>query len=154
MQNSLPRLLAGIAVALRTEIAPAVGDPLTRRQAVAGAELLEQLATRVTWIPDEQRAVAAAIWPLLDEALELAPHAPELAAVRDAIEHPAADPLEARDTHLRALADVQRWLPTAGPQADGLRARVRAASSELLALELAHLESALALARGATEPPA
>ena len=149
MQNSLDRLLGGIALALRADIAPAVQDPLARRQAIAGAELLEQLSSRVTWRPEEQRRVAAAVWPLLDEALALAPHAPKLAGVREAVEHPADDPLVARDAHLRALADVQRWLPTAGEQADGLRARVRTASAELLALELEHLDAALALARRA-----
>ena len=41
IQNSLERLLGGVAAALRDEIAPALEDEFARGQALAGAEILE-----------------------------------------------------------------------------------------------------------------
>jgi hypothetical protein len=82
IQNSLERLLGGVAAALREDIAPALEDEFARGQALAGAEILEQLVPRVQWRADE--AAIAIIRPLLEED--------------------AGD----RDAHLRALAELQR----------------------------------------------
>lgn len=162
IQNSLERLLIGLAMALRHDIAPALTDDFARRQALAGTEIVENLVTRVRWREDELAQVVATIRPLLDAADELAPDAPELARVRRIrlLERPAAgarhDPLALRDAHLRALADVQAWLSAAGAEGEELRGRVRAASVALLDAELAHLEAARGLARaggpGSTRP--
>ena len=53
MQNSLERLLAGVAAALREDIAPALEDEYARGQALAGAEILENLVPRVQWRADD-----------------------------------------------------------------------------------------------------
>jgi hypothetical protein len=82
MQNSLERLLGGVAAALRDDIAPLLEDEFARGQALAGAEILEQLVPRVQWRADD--AAIAIIRPLLG--------------------HDAGD----RDAHLRALAELQR----------------------------------------------
>jgi hypothetical protein len=86
MQNSLERLLAGVAAALREDIAPALEDEFARGQALAGAEILENLVPRVQWRVDDAEAVIALIRPLLSEP------------------PPEGD----RDAHLLALADAQR----------------------------------------------
>jgi hypothetical protein len=85
MQNSLERLLVGVATALREDIAPALEDEYARGQALAGAEILENLVPRVQWRADDAEAVIALVRPLL-----------------------AAPPDGGRDEHLRALADAQR----------------------------------------------
>ena len=84
IQNSLGRLLGGVAEALRHDIAPALEDEFARGQALAGAEILENLVPRVQWRADDAAAVIALIGPLLARE--------------------AGD----RDDHLRALAEVQR----------------------------------------------
>ena len=86
MQNSLERLLAGVASALREDIAPQLEDEFARGQALAGAEILENLAPRAQWRADDAEAVIALIRPLLTDP------------------PPDGD----RDAHLRALADAQR----------------------------------------------
>jgi hypothetical protein len=85
MQNSLERLLLGVAIALREEIAPALDDEFARSQALAGAEILENLVPRVQWRVDDAEAVIALVRPLLSTPVE-----------------------GGRDAHLRALADLQR----------------------------------------------
>ena len=85
IQNSLERLLAGVAAALREDIAPQLEDEFARGQALAGAEILENLVPRVQWRADDAEAVIALIRPLL-----------------------ADPPSGGRDEHLRALADAQR----------------------------------------------
>jgi hypothetical protein len=87
IQNSLERLLAGVATALREDIAPALGDEYSRSQALAGAEILEQLVPRVQWRADDAEAVIALVRPLLSDQ--------------------PADATD-RDAHLRALAEQQR----------------------------------------------
>jgi hypothetical protein len=85
MQNSLERLLAGVATALREDIAPQLEDEFARGQALAGAEILENLVPRVQWRADDAEAVIALVRPLLTDP----PHG-------------------GRDEHLRALAEAQR----------------------------------------------
>lgn len=84
MQNSLERLLVGVATALREDIAPALDDEYARAQALAGAEILENLVPRVQWRADDAEAVIALIRPLVGEVEG------------------------GRDEHLRALAEAQR----------------------------------------------
>jgi len=86
IQNSLERLLAGVAAALREDIAPQLEDEFARGQALAGAEILENLVPRVQWRADDAEAVIALVRPLLPDP-------------------PASDD---RDAHLRALAESQR----------------------------------------------
>jgi hypothetical protein len=85
IQNSLERLLVGVATALRAEIAPRLEDEFARGQALAGAEILENLAPRVQWRVDDAEAVISLIRPLL-----------------------AAPPGSSAEDHLRALAQQQR----------------------------------------------
>jgi hypothetical protein len=85
IQNSLERLLVGVAAALREDIAPQLEDEFARGQALAGAEILENLVPRVQWRADDAEAVIALIRPLL-----------------------ADPPSGGRDEHLRALAEAQR----------------------------------------------
>jgi hypothetical protein len=85
IQNSLERLLVGVATALRVEIAPRLEDEFARGQALAGAEILENLAPRVQWRVDDAEAVVALIRPLL-----------------------TAPPGPSAEDHLRALAEQQR----------------------------------------------
>jgi hypothetical protein len=51
MHNSLDRLLSGIALSLTEVIAPALSDPYARAQALAAAEIVANLAPRITWDP-------------------------------------------------------------------------------------------------------
>jgi hypothetical protein len=68
MQNSLERLLAGIAQSLREVVRPAVADPYAAAQAAAAAELLDNLAARVEWRRDLLLERAAAVAALLARA--------------------------------------------------------------------------------------
>lgn len=49
LQNSLDRLFEGMAASLHETVVPALDDPFAKAQAVAVAELLGNLATRVEW---------------------------------------------------------------------------------------------------------
>lgn len=82
IQNSLERLLRGVAAALRDDIAPVLEDEFARGQALAGAEILEQLVPRVQWRDDEEA----------------------IAIIRPLLGFDAGD----RDASLRALAELQR----------------------------------------------
>jgi hypothetical protein len=155
IQNSLDRLLEGIAAALRADVAPALADPYARSQAVASAELVENLAQRVEWRCVDLTAVVERVRPLLEDACELAP-AGELEAARRLVsESPPggadnAALLRARDEHLAALAEMQAWLAgEAGDDADALRERVRAAVGMQLGEELERLRAARRLAKAA-----
>ena len=87
MQNSVERLLLGVAAALREEILPQLDDDFARGQALAGAEILENLAPRVQWRTDDAEAVIALVRPFLKR------DCPSLCS---------------RDEYLRALAEAQR----------------------------------------------
>ncbi len=52
MQNSLPRLFAGINDALVGDVLPAVDDEFARVQLAACIELLDNIAARVEWRAD------------------------------------------------------------------------------------------------------
>lgn len=49
MQNSLDRILDGIARSLTEDVAPLVDDPYAKSQVMAAVELVNNLATRVEW---------------------------------------------------------------------------------------------------------
>jgi hypothetical protein len=153
IQNSLERLLEGIAAALRDDVAPALDDAYARSQALAGAELIENLVGRVEWRCADLVAVVEGVRPLLAEAAELAPAgASGLEAARRVLaeEPPGGDNaalLRTRDAHLRALAGVQDWLAEAGTEADPLREHARAAIGAQLGDELDRLRAARRLGR-------
>jgi hypothetical protein len=58
IQNSLPRLLEGIAQSLHDTVLPNVADSFARGQTLAAIELLRNLASRTQWGDDDARAEA------------------------------------------------------------------------------------------------
>jgi hypothetical protein len=58
IQNSLPRLLEGIAQSLHDAVLPNITDSFARGQALAAIELLRNLASRTMWGDDDARAEA------------------------------------------------------------------------------------------------
>jgi hypothetical protein len=68
IQNSLERLLAGIAQTLRETVRPAVADPYAAAQTSAAADLLDNLARRVEWRRDLLLARAERVGALLERA--------------------------------------------------------------------------------------
>lgn len=65
MANSLDRLLDGMRIALRDDVAPHVADPYARAQVESAIELLANLAEHVEWksppdTPTDARAFHAA----------------------------------------------------------------------------------------------
>jgi hypothetical protein len=109
-QNSLERLLEGVAAALREVVAPAVNDRYARSQAESAAELLENLAPRVAWRAGIAEAELARLRPLLERAARL--HTPEaLPRTRAFLSGPTHGSAEAtRRDALLALAEVQTLL--------------------------------------------
>lgn len=115
MQNSLDRIFAGLAHTLRDVVAPTVEDPYIKSQLIAGAELLGNLSTRVEWNSEQLLDISVRVRPILEQAVAggmgmrgtpvglLADDAPTAASSNAAL-------LEARDRHLAALREVQRWL--------------------------------------------
>lgn len=69
MQNSLDRILQGMAAQLREVIAPSLADPYARSQALAMVELLANLETRVEWRCDQLREVVLEVRAALDGAV-------------------------------------------------------------------------------------
>ena len=61
IQNSLPRLLEGMAQALHDSVLPNVSDSFARGQTLAAIELLRNLASRTQWGDGEARAEAQRI---------------------------------------------------------------------------------------------
>ncbi len=68
MQNSVERLLAGIAQSLREVVRPALSDPYAAAQASAAADLLDNLAQRVEWRRDLLLARAERVGAVLELA--------------------------------------------------------------------------------------
>ena len=58
IQNSLPRLLDGIAQSLHDAVLPNVTDSFSRGQTLAAIELLRNLASRTQWGDDAARLEA------------------------------------------------------------------------------------------------
>lgn len=115
MQNSLGRLLDGIAHTLHEVVAPGLDDDFARSQVRAAVELLGNLATRVSWRPDYLLASIERVRRVLEVAASVAPGAalPDTRAVL-ARGVPAAHVVDAleegRRDHLAALAEVQAWV--------------------------------------------
>jgi hypothetical protein len=108
MQNSLERLLDGMATTLADEMAPALSDPYLRAQAVTAAELLRTLAPRLVWDLDAALPWAPALRTLAAEAVEsVGTHElPACAALSGAVA-PGLDASEHFQTaHLAALAEL------------------------------------------------
>jgi hypothetical protein len=109
-QNSLERLLEGIAAALRESVAPALEDRYARAQAECAAELLLSLAPRIDWRAEIAEAELRRIRPLLRRATLIAD--PE-ALPRTHAFLSAGSGLSAEATRcnaLLALAEVQTLL--------------------------------------------
>lgn len=68
LQNSLDRLFEGMAASLHETVVPALDDPFARAQAVAVAELLGNLSTRVEWRCADQLATIERVRAALVEA--------------------------------------------------------------------------------------
>jgi hypothetical protein len=107
MQNSLERLLEGMAASLHTTVLPVVDDDFARGQVRACIELLGNLATRVEWRCDQLAEVVE------HARAALVPAAQDGPAVRTFLEAPApvgqAALLEARRAALAAVAEAQAW---------------------------------------------
>jgi hypothetical protein len=130
MQNSLQRLLEGLAVSLREQIAPAVADPYARAQVAAAAELVENLGTRVEWRSQWLLEEVERVRPVLEAAVAGA-DAADLPLAREVLVGPSeGNPLEARNRHVAALAEVAAWAEGREVEAD-----VRRVLAEQLATE-------------------
>ena len=93
MQNSLTRILEGIAESLGETVLPAVSDPYARSQVKAAIEILGNLATRVEWDRDQLEELVTSI----DAALSGAGHQPPSRS---------GDLESDRAAHLRALGEA------------------------------------------------
>jgi hypothetical protein len=134
MQNSLPRLFAGITDALRDVILPAVGDDYARAQLTACIEVLANVATRVEWRADQLWAVRQRADTAIADAAAAAP------GLADAVGPPAPtdDAVVARDDALARVSAALRWCDA--HDADD-------AVAPLVAFAVWQLESELALLR-------
>lgn len=120
MQNSLDRLLSGIAGALTDVVAPAIEDPYARTQARTAAELIENLRTRVTWQRGYELGWTVRCRDAAREAGRLG--MPDGSAARTALAlgepETVSDDAEAMETyaltHLELLAALIAWAPS-GP---------------------------------------
>ena len=133
MQNSLSRLLEGIAHALHHDILPSVEDDYARAQLTACIEILGNLEPRISWDPqvlvERAERIRATIVGVADEL----PADPELAEVH-ALAREDADLADLAGLHraLGALADLQGWLgdrpgePANGPIAELVAADLHA----------------------------
>jgi hypothetical protein len=100
VQNSLERLFDGIAMSLREDVAPAVGDPYGRAQVAAAIELLGNLAVRVEWRSDLLREEIEHVRAVL----ETAPGRP--AVLDEPVPAGGSGLVASRDAHLDALAQA------------------------------------------------
>lgn len=153
MQNSLRRLLEGTVRALLDDVAPAVEDPYARAQALAAADVLANLATRIEWSPAYLLWWSSAARELLAEAFAAAPDEPTFApfpallatsepepdtgaeagsvVAGDAVETWAAE-------HLAALAAAREWAAR-DPDGVDLGHRLDFLADRMLDHDLAHL---------------
>jgi hypothetical protein len=115
MQNSLERLLRGVASSLLETVLPTTDDAFARSQIAAAAELLENLATRVEWRGIQLWGRCARARPLLEAAVKLAGEH-ELEHARAVLETglplapaPASELAELHERYMRAAGEVQEW---------------------------------------------
>jgi hypothetical protein len=139
IQNSLDRLLAGMAAALRDTVTPAVEDPFARSQLAACVELLHNLATRVEWRRDQLDEVAAAALAATRAAAALAP-----GLEHDLGPEPSddADPVRRRDEALARVSLALRWTDDHGGR-DDAREPLESFARWHLGVELARLRTGM-----------
>jgi hypothetical protein len=134
MQNSIERLLEATAGLMRRAAASTLEDRFLAGQLSAGAEILENLATRVEWRATDLREYVIRMRDVLAVALAAA-DGHELSRARRMLATPApseaasATELERwRDEHLQALSEVQMWLGVriADPELAQARAALKA----------------------------
>ena len=114
MQNSLPRLFAGINDALVGVVLPAVDDEFARVQLAACIELLGNIAARVEWRADLLDEVTRRAEEAIDAATGLAPG---LEAALGAPPTAGAEPIAARDAALARVSRALRWCHAHDPGA-------------------------------------
>jgi hypothetical protein len=155
IQNSLDRLLAGMARELRSAVAPAVTDPYAHSQALACAELLDNLAVRIEWRADELRDAIESVRAVLVDAIAIARDGDgetPLQQWRALLVAPVPAPAErdelavAYREHLAAIASVESWISRghAPADTDALRERVRSVTDSLMAKEFERFAAARA----------
>lgn len=144
MQNSLEQLLDGVVRALLDEIAPALDDPYARSQALAAADIVANVATRVRWDPTYLTGWTAEARSLMADAVAWDGRAPdgELASVRAVLAGTATgdggDEMRSIDA-LEAFAELQRWVAD-DPRREGtFGARLRSLADAMLDDELSRL---------------
>jgi hypothetical protein len=136
MQNSLERIFEGLQHTLREVVGPSISDPYLQSQISSVAEIVANLATRVEWNCAELRELSLRVRVVLEQAGRSAPDAlPETTAVLAGPAPAAGDSnealLQARDRHLLALREVQRWLEGCADE------RVEAALRDFLGWQVA-----------------
>lgn len=150
IQNSLDVLVRGIAETLVARVVPEVDDAYARAQLVAAADLLTNLAPRISWERAYLLAGDAELRCLLREAAERGVAAPP--GVLDTVAEESFDG-SARDLEdyarrqEAALAALQRFVAPGGPAADP--SLYRAVSS----LVDRRLDAELRLLRPPARPP-
>jgi hypothetical protein len=118
IQNSLDRILEGIATRLHVDVLPALDDAHAINQVRAAIELLGNLATRTTWDPsylvDTVIRARSALAVIAESA---GPATPELVQV--VLDEPSPSPCDVdalndlRRRTLDALAAGQAWVSEA-----------------------------------------
>lgn len=146
LQNSLDRLLTGMAATLHQRVLPAVDDPAVGAQVRAMVELLGNLSTRVTWDPAHLVATRERLAIVLEEAAahDDVPDGLGVARSRDRADVLDAAALQADVADdLERLGEVQDWLAAGGADSvPALAAVVEEFVDWELATELDRLRSA------------
>jgi hypothetical protein len=109
-QNSLQRLLEGIASALREAVMPEISDPYARAQVEAAAGLLDNLAPRIGWQASLIEAEVDRIVVLLERATAIAGTADLPTARQFLAAGPSGSLEDDRRAALLALGQVQEHL--------------------------------------------
>lgn len=112
IQNSLDRLFAGMANALRNDVLAQLDDQFARSQVSACIELLGNLSTRVEWRADQLVATTERARAAVADAQLAAPELVDLIGP-EPIET-ADDPLATRDAWLAHVSRAIRACDTAG----------------------------------------
>lgn len=146
MQNSLERLLTGMATALHERVLPLLDDRAAAAQVTAAIELLGNLSTRVTWDVGALVTVRDRVTPVLAAARD-AGAADVVPGLDGLVDAQPPDVLDADAVHadvvarLAAFGRCQAWAADADAPAE-LRDRIDAVVDAHLADELDRLRSA------------
>ena len=139
MQNSLERVLAGVATTLHDDVLPQLNDTYARSQVEAAVELIVSLIDQTEWRCDLLRATVDEALTLLIQADRVAPEdEPDVAAARallagaqpSAVDRAVvgnADLVVLHRDSLAALAGVQRWVAQRDDSRDNRVAGIAAA---------------------------